>query len=568
MSRLQLDVVQTSSGSGVTDAARATEDLFQATAKLKQAQSDEEAVTRKLAIAIAKVNEVKASGKASASQLMAAEDKLATVQGKLSLAAEKTRAAMAGVDSAQKAVAASTSKTSTGVEKLSTGTSKLAGKLPSVTEIAGKFAGALGLVDLATKAADAVVKFGQDTIEQASALQQASGAAQAVFGKDYPAISKAANQAATSVGLASSSYQQMAAVLGAGLKNKGLTDYADQTQRLIGLASDLAAQFGGSTQDAVEAIGALMRGEADPIEKYGVGINQAAIDAELLAKGQNKLTGSALAQAQAQARLKLLFDQTAQAQGTFAKESNTQEGAQQRLNAQIQDFQAKVGAYFLPAITAVTSYLSQTMSGTTGLSKVLNVLGGIVEKYVSPIIAKIQVGFANFKASIDKVTGGSEQTQAMLTKVGEVVGKVAGWVGDFVGNQLSLFLTGLGKLIEFAKMVDDAVTKAFTTLGAIQLPFGLGKISDVVDNIAAKLEAAVGWVGKFLSAGGSGSVAALAGLFRSDVTYGGASTGWSQVPLLVPAPVTNVHVNVDGAALRGIIRAEIRATLPRGGNQR
>ena len=68
---------------------------------------------------------------------------------------------------------------------------------------------------------------GAGSLAAASKAEQASGAAQAVFGKDYPKIEAAANKAATAVGLSRAEYQQMAAVLGAGLKNQGLKDYAE-----------------------------------------------------------------------------------------------------------------------------------------------------------------------------------------------------------------------------------------------------------------------------------------------------------------------------------------------------
>lgn len=568
MSRLELDVVQKSSGNALEEAAKATENLHQATSKLKAAQDSEAAAARKVEIAQQKLAEVKRTAKDGSSQLLAAEDRLATAMSKLNTATAKTGSAMGDLNFAQKAAAGSAGSAATAVGKVDKAAAKSGGGMSSLTGMVGKFAGALGIAGIVDKAVSKVVEFGVGSITAASDLQQASGAAEAVFGKDYASISAAAGKAATAVGLSSAEYQQMAAVMGAGLKNQGLDDYANKTQKVIGLGADLAAQFGGSTADAVEAIGSLMRGETDPIEKYGVSINQSAVSAELAARGQSKLTGAALKQAEAQAKLDLLTRQTTQAQGTFARESDTLAGSQQRLSAQTQDLQAKIGTALLPALSGVTSYLSQTMQGGTGLSTALKGIGDVIVAFVTPIIEKVKVGFKNFKDSIDRVTGGSEQTQVMLTKVGEVVGKVAGFIGDLVGNQLALFWTGLGKIIEASKLIVDWVGRMSDKIGAITLPFGLGKISDVFAAIADKVELAVKWIGRFYESGQSGALAGAAGLFRSEVLFGGGSTGASMVPLLVPAPVTNVSVNVDGASLRGIIRAEIRATLRSGGDVR
>jgi hypothetical protein len=102
-----------------------------------------------------------------------------------------------------------------------------------------------------------------------------------------------AEGAAQSVGLAKAQYGQLAAGLGAQLKNMGLS--GDQalsgTQGLIGLGADLSAAFGGTAAEAVEALGSALRGEADPAEKYGLSLNQAKVNAKLAEKGLTGLTG-------------------------------------------------------------------------------------------------------------------------------------------------------------------------------------------------------------------------------------------------------------------------------------
>jgi len=544
------------------------ENLYQAEQKLRTAQDAEATAARKVEIAQARLTEVKKTAAAGSSQLLAAEDKLATAHGKLNTASAKTAAATGSLSNLHKEAATAATTHATAVGKVETAHTKASGAAGQFGKAVGAMAGALGLANLASEAGTAVVDFVKDSVGAAIGLQQAGVAAKTVFGSDFPAIAAAADGAALSVGLASGEYEKLATVLGAKLKVQGVQDVAGDTQKLIGIGADLAQQFGGSSQDAVAALSKAMTGQGREAQKYGLIIKETGVSAILAANGQDKLTGEALTQAQAQARLTLIMQQTTDSQGAFARGADTAVGSQARLSAQVGNFQEKLGTALLPALAGVTSYMSQTMEGGTGLSKVLQVVGNVITSYVSPIITKVQEGFANFKASIDKVTGGSAQTEAMLQKVGEVVGKVAGFIGNLVGNQLSLFLTGLGKVIEVTKIVVDWIGRMSDKIGNITLPFGLGKISDVVGDISRKLEAAVGWIGRFLDTGNANAIANMAGLFRSDMLFGGGGTGWSRIPLLVPAPVTNVNVNVDGASLRGIIRAEIRASLPRGGGLR
>ena len=117
----------------------------------------------------------------------------------------------------------------------------------------------------------------------------------AIFKSNSGTVKQWASDAAKSVGLSKSEYATFATGLGSQLKGLGLStdEAADQTQTLIGRASDLAATYGGTTAHAVRAFGSLMRGDYDPIQKYAGAISDATVMAGLHAKGQDKLTGSA-----------------------------------------------------------------------------------------------------------------------------------------------------------------------------------------------------------------------------------------------------------------------------------
>jgi len=161
-------------------------------------------------------------------------------------------------------------------------------------------------------------------------------------------------------------------------KNGGtaIEDLGPKTKALIGTGADLASMFGGTTQEAVEALSSALKGERDPIERYGVSLNQAKIDAEAAALGFSKVGGTLSSEATQAATLSLIMKQTADAHGNFAKESDTLAHKQQVLNAQWQDGKAAIGAALLPAVTAVTGALSSalgpvlqaTLSGTKELT--------------------------------------------------------------------------------------------------------------------------------------------------------------------------------------------------------
>lgn len=227
-------------------------------------------------------------------------------------------------------------------------------------------------------AVDKVVAFFSGSIKAASDAEQAIGGVQAVFGRYAQGITDSAETAATSLGLSKTAYMELTTVLGAGLKNKGIADFAAQSQNLVVIGADLAAQFGGSTKDAVAALGSAMRGESDPIEKYGVSLNEAAIKAELVARGQSKLTGAALEQAKAQARLTLITRQTTDAHGAFGRESDTLAGKQARASAQWDNLQQMIGEKFLPAMTKAMGFISDNLPVIAALTAAVVGVGAVV----------------------------------------------------------------------------------------------------------------------------------------------------------------------------------------------
>lgn len=263
-------------------------------------------------------------------------------------------------------------QTAGSVDKFSTRTSRSAAKFRPAA--AATFAAVALLANSARKSA--------------SDLQQSTGAVQSVFGRYARDIQKQARGAATSVGLSTSSYQQMAAVLGSQLKNLGtpMTQVTGLTQDLVSRGADLAATFGGTTADAVEAIGSLLRGERDPIERYGVSITQASIDAYEAAHGLGKLTGAAKKQADATATLALLTKQTADAHGQFAREARTAAGAQEIANAKIENAKAKFGTALLPAVAAVTGALGSFFGMLSGHTTTVQILVAVITALAAAVL--------------------------------------------------------------------------------------------------------------------------------------------------------------------------------------
>lgn len=233
-------------------------------------------------------------------------------------------------------------KNATGLDSLASSARSAAKTMVSVAAGAGAAFGALG-VKATLMAAD---------------LEQSTGAVEAVFKTAARQIKSFSVKSATALGITRNEYQELATVIGSQLKNAGtpIDQLAGKTNNLISTGADLAAMYGGTTKEAVEALSSALKGERDPIERYGVTLKQSAIDAKAAALG---FTDVSSAQAQAAATLALISEQTADAHGAFARETNTLSHQLQVAKAKAGDLAAQFGSYLLPAATKAATLLNK-----------------------------------------------------------------------------------------------------------------------------------------------------------------------------------------------------------------
>ena len=103
----------------------------------------------------------------------------------------------------------------------------------------------------------------------------------------------------------------------------------------VAWASDLASARNTSTADAIQAISAGLRGESEPLRRYGVLLDDATLRQEALGLGIIKTTKEALTpQQKVLAAQSAIFKQTTDAQGDFARTSEGMANSQRTAAAE------------------------------------------------------------------------------------------------------------------------------------------------------------------------------------------------------------------------------------------
>lgn len=253
--------------------------------------------------------------------------------------------------------------------------------LASASKETGKFQSTMGkMVGPAVAVTAAVAGIAKASIDAASRTQQAMGGLDAVFGSNADQMKAWAATSAETTGLSAAQYAEATAKIGAQLKNLGvpIDEAAAKSNDLVKLGADLAATYGGTTADAVDALGAALRGEADPAERYGLALSQTAIAAQMAKDGTKSLTGEAGKQAKAATILAMATEQAGGAIGQFARESDSAAGSAQIAAAQWEDAKSSLGTALLPVVAQAAQIFSKFAAVVRKYPTVFQVLIGVL----------------------------------------------------------------------------------------------------------------------------------------------------------------------------------------------
>lgn len=286
------------------------------------------------------------------------------------------------------------------------------------------------------------------SIGAANRLQQAVGATEAVFGSAGKAVEDFAETSAKSFGISEAAARELTSQIGALLQGMGFTaeQAAATSVDIAKLGADLAATFGGKPEEAVLALGAALRGERDPIERYGISLNEAAVKQKALELGLYDGVGALDANGRAQATLALITERSAGAQGQFARESTTAAGAQAIAAASAEDAAASFGEVLLPVYTRVV--------------EVAGALAGVFGKLPVPVQTAVVAlaGLVVFAGPIRTLVGNVKSLEAAF-KLAGISGRAfttsLGVAGGLIAAAITAYQIYSGRKAEATQRTKD-----------------------------------------------------------------------------------------------------------------
>lgn len=238
-------------------------------------------------------------------------------------------------------------------QPISTGISQIENKIKGLASAVGL---AFGVKEL--------IEFGSKAISAASDLAEAQNVVDTAFGEMSYKMEQFAATAMDTYGISELTAKNMGSTYMAMAKGMGVaTDAAsDMAVTLTGRLSDIMS-FYNKTQSEVDTIGrAMITGETEPLKAIGVVMTQTNLQAYAMAQGLNKSYTEMSAQEQLLVRYKYFLEQTALAQGDFAKTSEGWANQTRLLSERLNQFITNLGQLLINTFTPALQFANEAVT--------------------------------------------------------------------------------------------------------------------------------------------------------------------------------------------------------------
>lgn len=384
-------------------------------------------------------------------------------------------------------------------EKSVTQVGKEMGNTTKATDISTKsfIKGALAL-EVLNRAYQVASGLVASMVKNASDLTESINAVNVVFGSGAQKVLDYGRNAATSVGLARSEYNQMATITGALLKDTGLTmdEVAEKTNDLAVRAADMASVFNTSVADAASAVNQAIRGETEAIRRYAGDVSDATLQTYLMSQGIDKNVTELTQQEKRLYRVDLIMAQTAVTAGDFANTSNSLANQQRILTARFKDTTAQIGTALIPALSNVIGAFVNTKEEAKDNSVALDSFGRTAFRF-SNVLIVLGATISNLGAATkvawnilqEAFVGGAGIVLGVMRGVTEALGGDTTTIDGAIKNladQATLHLNDMGDAMETMKdnsaKIDEAMSQIWNPTNYKPIEETASAIDSVADS--------------------------------------------------------------------------------------
>lgn len=259
-----------------------------------------------------------------------------------------------------------------------------------------------------------LIRFSKSAITAASDLQEVQNVVDVAFGDMANEVNAFAETAIEKLGMSALTAKQFASTFMAMSNGMGIAAQSGKNMslQLTRLAADMASFYNVSQDVAFTALKSIFTGETETLKKFGVVMTEANLEAYALAQGITKQY-SAMTQAEKVAlRYNYVLASTTNAQGDFARTSNSWANQTRILAERWNEFKVVLGNILVNILTPMLIRFNQIFAKVIAIAKAIAGMFGNNNNKVASA-AKASVDATN---TISAGIGGISDSAATATK--------------------------------------------------------------------------------------------------------------------------------------------------------
>ena len=367
-----------------------------------------------------------------------------------------------------------------------------------------------------------VMELGKESIQLASDLVEVQNVVDTTFGQNASQIDEWAKTTLNAYGITELQAKQWSGSMGAMLKSSNIAseDMLIMSTNLAGLAGDMASFYNLDHDNAWQKIRSGIAGESEPLKELGINMSVANLEAYALAQGIKKSFSDMSQAEQTLLRYNYLMEVSADAQGDFARTSDSFSNQQKLLTNNIKQLSATIASKALPFLTKLYKKANEFVSNID-VDKVLGVFSKVGD-FIQPLIPHIEsLGDTIKQTFIDimpNLSSFGEGFATLISKGTPPLSKLIESIVKLGGGLINFFLPILMKigesvgpiLIKIGEGLSPLLEKAatmFTVLGPL--------VGEVIGIILSAFDEFMPLVDSILQALG-GVIDFITGVFTGD----------------------------------------------------
>ena len=228
----------------------------------------------------------------------------------------------------------------------------------------------------------ALVQFGKEAINLASDLEEVQNVVDVAFGSMSYKIEQFSKTAIENFGISELTAKRTASTYMAMAKGMGIVDdvASDMAITMTGLTADLASFYNISQERADTILKSVYTGETETLKQLGIVMTEVNLEQFALSQGITKSLSAMTQQEKTMLRYQFVLQQTALAQGDFARTQDSWANQTRILAERWKQFQSVLGEAFIAVGTLVLPVVNTIITALTKLAEIARNVAQLIYK--------------------------------------------------------------------------------------------------------------------------------------------------------------------------------------------